>query len=318
MKSIIYGFGIIITIMSIFGIAAFIMYFTNKNNQRCANYEQYDDNLPIVSKNLTINPIPYQIFVIWFGAEMNKTRKKCLESIGKLGVPLILITQDNLHEWVVKDDPLHPAFYYLSGIHRADYLRCYLLHHYGGGYTDVKYYDDGASWVKSFDKINQDPNIWLLGSQEKEQKEIACPDDYFHRKKSDRQWNCKIVKENYKNLVSMGNFICRAKTLFTYDWRQRLHHNLSNKLLELIKHPPPAERCCQGKENGYPFRWAESLAEITHPLQYIYNEHVKNGLPSFNWGVEYGEEEENKPKNNPFSVLELSKLHYIFGTRGRN
>lgn len=39
----------------------------------------------------------------------------------------------------VPEEPIHKAFEFLSLIHKSDYLRCYLLYHYGGGYTDVKH-----------------------------------------------------------------------------------------------------------------------------------------------------------------------------------
>lgn len=308
MKSIIYGFGIIITIMSIFGIAAFIMYFTNNNNQKCENYmddKQYDDKLPITLSNsdMPINPVPYQIFVIWFGVEMSDTRKKCLESIGKLGVPVILITKDNLHEWIAKDDPLHPAFYYLSGVHKADYLRCYLTHHYGGGYSDIKYYDDDTSWVESFDKINQDPNIWLLGGSEKNRDDIGC--HTYHRLASDKKWDCKLIKNMWKKLVLCGAFICRKKTKFSYDLINRIHTTLSNNFRSLILNPPIGNR--SGFNSNYPLRWTQILGEIFHPLQYLYIDYVKSGLPTFNYNIKHTTSTNNglESKDDKFKILEL-------------
>ena len=61
------------------------------------------------------------------------------------GVDLVLVTPDNLGEWLVDDSPLHPAYEDLSLIHRSDYLRGYLMHHHGGGYIDIK--QPLGSWV---------------------------------------------------------------------------------------------------------------------------------------------------------------------------
>jgi hypothetical protein len=73
------------------------------------------------------------LFLIWFGGleNMSANRKKCLDSIYQhAGVDIVLITEDNLNHWLV--EPLHPAFEYLSLTHKADYLRSYLMHFYGG------------------------------------------------------------------------------------------------------------------------------------------------------------------------------------------
>ena len=79
------------------------------------------------------------IYCFWFGPEMSDNRKKCFESIiqnSKVGVRLV--TKHNLQEYNLADSPIHPAFQYLSATHKSDYLRCYFMYHYGGGYTDIK------------------------------------------------------------------------------------------------------------------------------------------------------------------------------------
>mmetsp|Transcript_101333 Transcript_101333/g.180102 ORF Transcript_101333/g.180102 Transcript_101333/m.180102 type:complete len:674 (-) Transcript_101333:7-2028(-) len=59
----------------------------------------------------------------------------CLKTIQRnAGVPVILVTPNNLLQYV--PDP-HPAYQYLHLQHRADYLRCCLLHQYGGIYLDM-------------------------------------------------------------------------------------------------------------------------------------------------------------------------------------
>ena len=70
---------------------------------------------------------------------MSDKRKKCLDSIKQnIGVKVILITPNNLDKYILKDYPLHKSYKYLSEVHKSDYLRTYFMHHYGGGYTDIK------------------------------------------------------------------------------------------------------------------------------------------------------------------------------------
>jgi len=54
------------------------------------------------------------------------------------GVKVELITSKNLTKYIKPEDPLPEGFQYLHYVHRADYLRTYFMHHYGGGYADIK------------------------------------------------------------------------------------------------------------------------------------------------------------------------------------
>jgi len=59
----------------------------------------------------------------------------CMKTIERnSGLPVILVTPNNLLQYV--PDP-HPAYEFLHLAHRADYLRCCLLHFYGGMYLDM-------------------------------------------------------------------------------------------------------------------------------------------------------------------------------------
>ena len=60
---------------------------------------------------------------------------------------VLLITPNNLNDYIVKDDPLPEAYNYLSLVHKADYLRTYFMYHYGGGYADIKRYQH--SWKEA-------------------------------------------------------------------------------------------------------------------------------------------------------------------------
>jgi len=75
------------------------------------------------------------IWMCWTGRNaMPAHLQLCLRTIRRnSGLPVVLVTPDNLLEYV--PDP-HPAYPFLHLAHRADYLRCYLLHNYGGIYLD--------------------------------------------------------------------------------------------------------------------------------------------------------------------------------------
>ena len=92
------------------------------------------------------------IYTFWTGDnEMPENRKRCLYLIKKLSnVDVILITKDNLNQYIL--EPLHPSYEYLSFTHRADYLRTYFMHFYGGGYSDIK--ETTGSWDKYFDILD--------------------------------------------------------------------------------------------------------------------------------------------------------------------
>lgn len=51
---------------------------------------------------------------------------------------VIFIDLDSLDQLILKDFPIHPAFQYLSGIQKGDYLKAYFMNFYGGGYSDLK------------------------------------------------------------------------------------------------------------------------------------------------------------------------------------
>lgn len=68
------------------------------------------------------NPIPPHLRLCMRTVERNS------------GLPVVLVTPENVLQYV--PDP-HPAYSYLHLQHRADYLRCCLLHRYGGVYLDM-------------------------------------------------------------------------------------------------------------------------------------------------------------------------------------
>jgi len=81
-----------------------------------------------------------RIWMIWVGPNpLPAWLRLCYDSfVQRSGVRVELVTDANLAEWEARSGGrLHPNLRNLSYVHQADYLRCYLLHFFGGLYADV-------------------------------------------------------------------------------------------------------------------------------------------------------------------------------------
>ena len=164
------------------------------------------------------------------------------------------------------------------------------MHHYGGGYSDIK--RQSGSWKHLFDKINNDPNIWVIGLGG-----LNPPSRGFGIPKSVE----KEVISFYPRLVGVSYFICRKKTPFTTEWYNKLHQKLDCYLPTLKKYPaifsresydrPPSKWCedekdpdlkslsCPSEPTKYPIKWSGILGDIVYPIQTRYLENISNGIP---------------------------------------
>lgn len=76
------------------------------------------------------------VWMCWTGSNpLPPHLRLCMQTVERnSGLSVILVTPGNVADFV--PDP-HPGYQFLHLAHRADYLRCYLLHHYGGIYLDA-------------------------------------------------------------------------------------------------------------------------------------------------------------------------------------
>ena len=160
------------------------------------------------------NPI-YTIYTFWTGNNIiSKNRIDSLinlENISKCKV--ILITIDNLNNYI-SNDQLHPAYNYLSETHKADYLRTYFMHFFGGGYSDIK--KTTSSWIESYDNLlNSD--YWICGYQEIEGG-VAYNE----------------LSNNWLELIGNCAYICKPHTPLTNEWYNEMIKLLDSKL-DLLK-----------------------------------------------------------------------------------
>ena len=220
------------------------------------------------------------VYCCWTGNNpMSDDRKGCYESILKnIGVKVVLITPENMNEYIKPEYPLHKSYEYLSYTHKADYLRTYMMHIYGGGYTDIK--QTAYSWEPYFDVLNNYKEKWALGTTELGAATVACYS------------NCDWVSDNWYKVIGNCAYIFKKQTPLTTAWFNEMNKLLDDKYEELRNNPAQVPDDSNGKEiknkdgnitnSKYPLNWAEMLGAIFHPLCYKYNSKIIHALPPIN------------------------------------
>lgn len=200
-----------------------------------------------------LQPLARRIFCFWTGDnEMTDNRLHAIASLReKTEVDIVLITPANLHTFLLADHPLHKGFQYLSAVHKSDYLRCYIMHHHGGGYSDVK--AAGGSWKSSFDKLDNQTHKWITGYREIGKRGVA---------QVEHPVLANDLTNNWHLLIGNCAYICRPHTPFTTDWYNELHQRMDHYYEQLSNHPGNI----MGDNEGYPIPWTGILGQIFHPL----------------------------------------------------
>ena len=221
------------------------------------------------------------IFCAWTGNNpMSSQRAEALMSIYKQTCcPVLFLTQGNISQWEIATSPFHPAYTFLSETHKADYLRCYLMHHFGGGYTDLKVTQ--ASWMSFFARLRDSRTAYGLGYQEIGANGVAPCGGALEQE----------LRANYGRLIGNCAYIFRKQTAFTARWLGVTHRLLDLKLEALQRHPAQHPMDQQGlilpdgTVSLYPLRWQEILGELFHPLVYEFKDRLLQAeiAPRF-WG----------------------------------
>ncbi|MFM8953148.1 MAG: capsular polysaccharide synthesis protein [Planctomycetaceae bacterium] len=195
-----------------------------------------------------LSPIPRRVFVIWLGGPLPPIRATSLDTIRRhSGVETVLVTEDSLDRWVTTAAPLHQAFHQLSAIHQADYLRCYLMHHHGGGYLDVE-------------RLSQ-PRILHAA-----------------------WWRYRWLQLNYRRLIGTCAFVCRPRSAFADAWFAGMTRRLDGFQAALAANPArhPRDHAgfpIDGRPSSYPVTWTALLADIFHPLALHHRHQILTTLP---------------------------------------
>lgn len=210
------------------------------------------------------------IYCFWTGEnEMSDNRKRNLETLyTKADVEIQLVTAKNLHKYVLPNVPLHDCYPNLSDVHKSDYLRCYFMHHLGGGYHDIKACEN--SWKTCFQKLNQSENKWIAGFTELKPQHVASVGGRLQN----------TLEQHFLQLIGTSAFICKPNSPFTTIWWHQLNEVLDNKQMALLQNPGNI----LGDNVGYPLQWTEILGNIFHPNILYFRSHVlhdENLRPSF-------------------------------------
>ncbi|WP_163130245.1 hypothetical protein [Agarivorans sp. Alg241-V36] len=214
---------------------------------------------------------------------MSEARLNCLNQLKAVSnANVILVTPDNLTEFVAKKEPLHPAYEFLSETHRSDYLRCYFMHHFGGGYSDIK--ETPQSWSPAFNLLNSSSDLWTIGYQEPSSQHLKFPPGSNLEEEYRRNW---------RFFIGNGAFIYKAQTPITQEWYEQVNNLLDENLEALNDFPAqhPQDKWKRKSSNlilrtlrlgrsRYPLRWEQLMGEIHHPLSYKYRMHIKRTLPA--------------------------------------
>jgi len=201
------------------------------------------------------------IYTFWTGTNpISENRKKSLKQLEALSsTKVILVTPENLNDYILPTEPLHPAYKYLSAVHKADYLRTYFMNFHGGGYSDIK--QTTGSWTPCFTELEA-ADKWINGYKELENGVAYAPAAAY-----------------WQQMVGNCAYICKPQTPLTQEWYAEMISLLDSKLEMLEKHPARIPRDCFEAGNQYPIEWNEMLGRIFHKLCYKYKDMLLNTLP---------------------------------------
>lgn len=239
----------------------------------------------------------YKIYCWWLNEEdMSVNRKISLENLKKLtSCNIIFIDKNTLPNYILPEYPLHEGYQYLSEIQKGDYLKCYFMHHYGGGYSDIK--RTLGSWTGFFDALYSNDDLYGIGYGERSSNDIAIlenctlnPIDSIYcreftiNEKGDK-WDSTIIKENWHNIIGNGAYIFKKNTPFTLDWWNGVNEKMDGYLSQLKENPAKWGRDAKnhinpntGEFSNYPISWAVINGCVFHPLCFKYKTNILNNL----------------------------------------
>lgn len=189
----------------------------------------------------------YRIVCFWTDATpMSEQRTARFRELVAAAAPcsVVLYTADTIPSLQVPGAPFHAAYPYLSAVHKADYLRAYVMHHRGGAYTDIKT-PYGWPWYDAFRDFELNPRAMI----------------------------------NYR--APGTAMICRPHTEFTTRWYEGVCKVLDGKIDALKQGPAASAYACREKTPEYPIGWTEIMFDILDPLcrEFAARGHVMTTVP---------------------------------------
>lgn len=206
---------------------------------------------------------PYTIYCVWAGFNpMSEQRQRCLRQLREVSqCRVVLVTPETLPSLVDPRVPLHPAYPYLSEVHKSDYLRCYLMHVHGGGYADIKL--TMGSWISAFRDMDRTPAAYINGYR------AGGPDNV----------SAHELKPQWMYLVGAGQFIVRRDTEFTREWYAEVCRILDERIDQLREHPATDPYDCAPGPSGYPIGYTDLMGIPFNRIQLKYYPRTLYTLP---------------------------------------
>lgn len=205
--------------------------------------------------------VPRQIFCAWFGPAMPENRRRSYRAVQTMNprFETILVTPENISDFIVEGHDIHPCFQYLSPVHKSDYIRCYLMHFHGGVWTDLK--PPRASWEPVARHIDTEPDLWAAGYPE-------VSTSYIEEEVGALG---KHLKRHYRATIGPSAYMFKPNSPFTDDWWRELNHRLDYWKDALMRFPATDPYHIPRE---HPISWAETCGAIIHPLSLKYHSHI--------------------------------------------
>ncbi|MBN7762965.1 hypothetical protein JYP52_17635 [Nitratireductor aquibiodomus] len=233
-----------------------------------------------------------RIFVFWLGpAELSETRLEGLRTLTTSECRIHLVTEQTLASFVLPGRPFHAAFAFLSPIHQSDYLRAYFMHHFGGGYTDIKRCH--ASWKPAFEAIEREEALGagygeVPGGTARFHKSKIAGQRYFLDRPAgalEMAWRYRRTKRLRGHVIGNGAFIFRPDTELTGRWLSIVEKRLDILLPHLKANPARYPKEVPGVDYGdgpsrYPVPWSFLLGDVLAPLTLEYHRRILQLVPA--------------------------------------
>ncbi len=187
--------------------------------------------------------------------------------LSNTNVPVQFIHGENYLRFLLPDHPLHSAFDYLTDTHKSDYLRAYLMFHFGGGYTDIKF--TFSDWSTEFQKLRLSEKQFL-GYRELSSSAVCL--------NKVQKLNPDIVpklRESYFAFPGTSAFIFKKQTPFAEELLRQMTEILDAKFDALRENPGRFPQEYKGSVlpdktvSSYPLEWTELLGDNFHPLAFF-------------------------------------------------
>jgi len=202
-----------------------------------------------------------------------------------------MVAPENLAEWVVARHPLHPAYEFLSPVHRSDYLRPYFMYHYGGGYADIK--RQTQSWMPTVARVLRSKCLMGAGYRELSGgtawlQNNVVDGQVFVLSRAVRPLAAKIVthamRVGHSAMIGNGAFYFKPRTLYARLWLREVERRLNILTPALREQPASHPRSTLGDGTGYPVPWSFLLGDINGPLSLFFWPALTRALPPPEWG----------------------------------